>query len=107
MNRRQFLTVAGVATVVGLGKISHPRKVLAQSIISSAHQKVYRGSKDGKLFESLNAGESWAQVADFGEACAIEQIDSSAANGRLTLHLSYQNHSFRLTSADARTWHTS
>lgn len=106
MNRRQFMVLAGAASVIGLGKLAQPNELLAKALVPATRRKIYRGTKDGKLFESFNDGENWNQIANFGEQCAIEQIDMRSLDGRITLHLRYQNHPFRLKSQDGYTWHT-
>ena len=105
MNRRQFLTVATAVTAVGMVRLASPRLVAAKGLTPILRQTLYKGTKDGQLYESVDGGKTWQLVADFGSHCAISQIFMRPGND-LQIKLICAGYSFDLHSKDARVWRT-
>jgi hypothetical protein len=66
--------------------------------------KKYRGTRDGRVLESVDGGRTWQQVASFGSHCAVQAL--SNRQGQLRARIGVQGYSFALISADARLWRT-
>jgi len=106
MNRRQFLTIATATTAFGMLRLAAPSLVTAQgSMPIMRRQRRYRGTKDGKLYESNNGGRAWQLIADFGNHCPVDKIITQK-NGDIVVKLSCAGYSFDLRSKDARIWRT-
>jgi len=100
MNRREFLIVAGAMTAAGiLGVNVDPVAAAAGS------RTVYRGTPEGKLFESTDGGKTWALITDFTSTYAVESA-VMGADGRLAAQLVYWGFNFTLYSRDKITWLT-
>lgn len=66
--------------------------------------KQYRGTRDGRVLESVDGGRTWQQVAYFGSHCAVQTL--SYARGRLRAQIKVAGYPFLLTSDNARVWRT-
>lgn len=109
-SRRDFFKATGLAAA-GLsagGLLLAPavaqgagNTVLAQT---TALGKLYRGTRDGLIFESSDSGQSWQQVANFGSHCAVQAL--SDRRGNLQARIGVGAHGFELASADGRKWYT-
>jgi hypothetical protein len=104
-SRRKFFGVAGLATgalllapVVAQGKSSQ----LTAHV--DAPGKKYRGTRDGRVLESVDGGQTWQQVANFGSHCSVRAL--SAGRGQIQAQIGVAGYKFVLTSTDARVWRT-
>jgi hypothetical protein len=104
-SRRNFIKMAGLtagallltpAAAQGAGNT-----VIAQT---AALGKLYRGTRDGLVFESSDGGKTWRQVANFGSHCAVQAL--SDRRGKLQARIGVGAHGFELASTDAHTWYT-
>ncbi len=100
MNRREFLAVAGSMALAGLLGLKASPVAAAQS-----GRRLYRGTADGKLYESTDAGKSWQLITDFGSIYAIQTI-TPGNNDALTVELIYMGLGFNLHSTDKSIWRT-
>jgi hypothetical protein len=100
MNRREFLTVAGSVALAGLLGLKVSPVAAAQN-----DRMLYRGTMDGKLYESSDGGKSWQLITDFGSIYAIQSI-TPGDNNALTVELGYMGFGFNLHSADKSIWRT-
>ncbi len=105
MNRRQFLSIATAVTAVGMVHLATPRLFATSGLAPILHSTFYRGTKGGKLYESIDRGETWQLIADFGSHCAIDRIVVQK-NGDTVVKLVCAGYIFNLHSKDARVWHT-
>ena len=105
MNRRQFLTVATAVTAVGMMRLATPRLVAAKGITPILRGKLYQGTQDGVLYESVDGGKTWQKIAFFGEHCAIVKTATNR-DGSVSLSLACMSNTFELHSPDARLWRT-
>jgi hypothetical protein len=100
MNRREFLVVTGAVALAGILGIQ------VDSVAAAASPKtLYRGTPDGKLFESTNGGQSWELIADFTSMYAVLSA-AKEADERINVHLSYWGFEFNLYSKDKTIWRT-
>ena len=103
--RRTFLKAAGLtagallltpSSVQGAGNYF--------TAYAQALGKMYRGTRDGLVFESVDGGRSWQQVANFGKHCAIAAI--RGRQKQIQVDVTVQGYYFYLKSTDGRTWYT-
>lgn len=100
MNRREFLVVTGAITVAGVLGIQ------VDPIAAAASNKpLYRGTPDGKLFESTDGGKNWILIADFTPLYAVQSAFKEA-DDRIKVQLNYWGFEFSLYSKDKTLWHT-
>jgi len=104
-SRRRFMQVAGL--VAGAAVLA---PVVAQIVdgasiaYADALGKKYKGTRDGRVYESSDAGKTWQQVANFGSHCAVMAL--AERHSRLQAEIGVAGYGFTLTSIDARVWHT-
>lgn len=103
MNRRSFLigtakVALGVAVAAAL-----PGNVYAEPQ-ARAFGRLYKGTFDGRILESLDNGQTWQRVMNFGPHLVVWQVREKS--GQLYAQIGLQRHSFWLKSADARQWVT-
>jgi len=108
--RRDFLKVmgAGLASAWALSAASAPvtswfgfPQLVAQTAFGSS---LLRGTQDGKVFQSLDQGQTWQLLASFGSHCAVNNL--LTRSGQLYIQLAVAGHTFWLSSTDARSWRT-
>jgi hypothetical protein len=104
-SRRTFFKVAGLAAGALL---LAPRSAQGAGNYFIAHAtafgRQYRGTRDGLVFESIDGGKTWQQVANFGSHCAVQAL--SNRQGQFQAQIGVGAYDFVLTSVDARTWRT-
>ncbi|MBP7998726.1 MAG: hypothetical protein KA314_13925 [Chloroflexi bacterium] len=101
MNRREFLVISGAAALIGmLGIPATP------AAAATGSRPVYRGTPDGKLFESTDGGKTWVLITDFTSVYAVESAVIET-DGRLAAQLVYWGFGFTLYTKDKSTWLTS
>ena len=112
MNRRDFLHSAAtvsLATLVGVG-LPGLRAVTRRESSSGNSGQValssgrFKGTPDGRIFESPDGGKTWQLRADFGAHCAIPEVFES--QGKIYARIMVQGYSFLIKSSDARFWYT-
>ena len=106
-SRRTFLQTAGLAASAAFAASLPTLHVSAagpQAITARLFGRQYRGTSDGYIFESLDDGRSWQQVAKFGPQCAILALNEH--QGTAYAQVGVGAHQFVLTSADAHRWHS-
>ena len=106
MNRRQFLTLATVVTAFEMAQLAVPGLAAAKGPGRLPHRQIlYRGTHDGKLYQSSNRGKTWQLIANFGSNCAVDQI-VVRKNRDLKVKLVCEGHKFDLSSKDIQIWRT-
>jgi hypothetical protein len=109
MERRAFLNLAGAisaATLIPSTALADIAPLSALPVQAVAQGKLFRGSDDGKILVSTNAGESWALHADFGSGYAVQDL-SQDPRGVLRARLSGADARFELAlNAKGNAWVT-
>lgn len=100
MNRREFLVVSGAVTLAGILGIQ-----VTPAAAAAGNKTVYRGTPDGKLFESTDGGKTWQLITDFTPVYAVESA-LMGTDGRLAAQLVYWGFNFTLYTNDKITWLT-
>ena len=106
MNRREFLKLGGAFSAL----LVLPLGPLMQGIDSLATVKMkgltYRGTLDGKVYVSTDAGDTWTLLTDFGAKFSVFSL-SLIPRGRIHARLGFAGHSFGLAWSPAdRAWRT-
>jgi hypothetical protein len=104
-SRRNFMKVAGL-TAGALLLVPAAAQAAGTYIIAqtAALGKMYRGTRDGRVLESIDGGKTWQQVANFGSHCAVQALNDR--RGKLQARIGVGAHGFDLASADGRKWYT-
>jgi hypothetical protein len=105
MNRRSFLFISGSA-VVGLAMLNpQVRDALGlDEVRVHALGRFWKGTREGRLFESRDQGKTWASLMNFGPNCKVLSI--WAKKDELFVQLGIQQYSFQLKSLDGIHWAT-
>lgn len=94
MNRRDFLRISGLLSTAAVLTLTSGS--LAMLPVEAWHRdRLYRGTPDGKIFVSANAGDSWKLLTNFGPEFSIFGLISHAS-GNLHAHLGFQGYGFDL-----------
>jgi photosystem II stability/assembly factor-like uncharacterized protein len=105
LSRRTFLKVAGLtASALLLAPGSAQGAGNYFIVQTEALGRQYRGTRDGLVFESVDGGRNWQQVANFGSHCVVQALHQR--QDQLVAQVGVAGYAFALTSRDARTWHT-
>jgi hypothetical protein len=97
MNRRDFVKNIATLSLGSCLTVNLPTIPQAQ-----AAGKMFKGSAEGQIFESTNGGQTWRPIANFGPACPIVNVFQNGP--QLYAEVGCQNHTFFITSTDARSW---
>jgi hypothetical protein len=111
MNRRDFLketaglSLAGLATLVWpVSQLSALTGQASMTVQAQAKGRLLRGTRDGLILESVDGGQTWQKVANFGKHCSIMAI--RVYQGQIYTEVAVLGYPFTLQSADARLWRT-
>jgi hypothetical protein len=106
MNRREFLKLGGAVSamlVLPLGLIG---KGLASLATLELNGTTYRGTQDGKVYTSTDAGRTWSLLTDFGPDMTVFSL-SAVPRNRIYARLGFAGKSFGLVfSPNEHTWRT-
>ena len=106
MEKRAFLKLAGAVSGAALIPTTVMAGTTSLSIEADALGKRFRGTQDGKILMSGDAGKSWTLHADFGAGFAVKQLTPDARGG-LRARLSGSNTRIDLAlNARADAWMT-
>lgn len=99
MNRRKFLTGIAELSVAGLVTTLWPAYFEAK-----ADGRILKGTAEGQIFESVDGGQSWQLIANFGPDCPILEVFQDY--GQFYVRIGCQEYSFLVQSLDGRNWWT-
>jgi len=106
MNRREFLKLGGVLSamlVLPLGPLGKGSDSLATVELKGT---AYRGTQDGKVYVSADAGQTWKLHTDFGHAFTVFSLTPVPRN-RIYARLGFAGKSFGLVlSLNEHIWRT-
>ena len=106
MNRRDFLKLGGVISAAALVGFVPLGSLASIPVEAWSDDKLYRGTSDGKVYVSSNAGKSWQLHTNFGSEFSISAL-TPHHTGPLHAQLEYQGHSFELALAlNKKNWKT-
>ena len=104
MDRRDFLRgAAGASLAIGLATLLPGMQASARGAQPAVVTARFRGSSDGRIYESTDKGATWQPRANFGVHCAITEVHER--DGKVFAKVVVQGHAFTLQSADGRRWH--
>ncbi len=107
MDRRNFLKgMLGGIGIVALPSLltGAPLRAPKRFVEATVFGRLFRGTRDGRILESLDGGKTWNLIADFGEHCSILAIFEH--NGEIYTEVGILGYSFFLRSPDALVWRT-
>ncbi len=111
LNRRDFLKVMAQISTTGLtlallaglpARMS--LNVSPAPVQAEALGRKFRGTSDGRVFESLDGGRTWQLIANFGEHCSI--LTLFERQSQVYAQIGVQGYSFLVRSPNARLWYT-
>ena len=104
ISRRAFLKTLG-AGLMAAGALSGGWFLaLQQPVQISFGERIMRGTPGGKISQSLDQGQTWQPLVNFGPQCSVASLH--VLDRQIYARLVVAGHPFWLTSADARTWQT-
>ena len=111
LNRRDFLKVMAQISTAGLTLATLAELPTRMSLDVSpapvqaeALGRKFRGTSDGRVFESLDGGKTWQLIANFGKHCSI--LTLVERQGQIYAQIGVQGYRFLLRSPNARRWYT-
>ena len=108
MDRRSFLIGIAKVTLSGIAVAALPGSLVAAvraaNPETTALGRLFRGTRDGRVLESLDNGKTWQRRTNFGQHCSILALRERG--GQLYVQVGVQRYSFYLRSSDAHTWYT-
>ena len=74
MNRREFLVFSGFTGFVLMTHLSGGGRLLQIPVEVEYQGKLFRGTRNGKIYSSNDGGKFWTLHSDLGNQCAIEKL---------------------------------
>jgi hypothetical protein len=106
MNRRNFLMAGGVLAAALVVQLNARGDARSSSVEAGAQGKVYRGTADGRILVSADAGQTWTLHTAFGREFAVQGLSGDGGE-QVRATLRYRGHAFGLRlAADGRRWLT-
>ncbi len=104
--RRDFLKLSGLFSAAVLAGAGTALEMKARSVEVELRGKYYRGTSDGKIFVSEDAGKTWVLHTQFGSHLSVSHLYVDFRQ-RLVAVLDCQGYDFKLRMAsDLRSWRT-
>jgi hypothetical protein len=104
MNRREFLKVGGTLSTALIFFSSPFKGFVPKATLSVAGGKSYRGTANGEVHVSEDAGRTWRLHTRFGREYTILDV-FPGRNGQIYLIAGYKGRSFHLSLAlDEKFW---
>src|SRR5512141_302262 len=111
LSRRDFLKGIMQVSLTGLAAVTLPQILMGIKLDApSANTQVdvlgrkLRGTFDGLILESVDGGNTWQRIANFGNHCSVWTIHEH--QGQIYARIGVKGYQFTLRSTDARKWHT-
>lgn len=106
MNRRDFLKVGLVVSATVLAPLNVTGSLAGPLTEVRYGDQLYRGTSDGKIYVSEDAGQAWTLHTSFGPDLSIQHLWVNLW-GQLQTRLGIAGHSFELELAkDNKLWRT-
>ena len=106
MNRRDFLKLGGVVSTVMLVGSQLAVSLADRLVEAQVGDLIYRGTHDGKVYLSEDAGETWQIHTNFGDEYSI--VDMAAdSHQNLQAEVGFGGYRFQLTlDPNGKIWRT-
>ena len=104
MSRRAFLVALG-AGLAAAGSLSGGWIFSTlRPVQVDLGNRLVRGTSAGVISQSLDQGQTWQRLANFGTHCGVTSLRQ--LTGLIYARLVVAGHAFWLSSTDAKTWRT-
>jgi hypothetical protein len=103
LTRREFLKVAGISTSI---LASYPIIKHAINLFPEIRfgERIFRGTFDGIIQSSLNDGQTWEKMMNFGSH--IQVVDFKIDRDLLIADLKLGHNGFQVVTQDGHIWKT-
>src|SRR6266540_4313229 len=106
MVRRDFLKLSGLLSAAVFMQFNSLGKAVSLPVEVESQGKFYRGTPDGKIYVSANAGKNWQLHTNFGSGFPVLSLTADFW-GQVRAQLGFESHSFELALAqNGQTWRT-
>jgi hypothetical protein len=106
MYRRDFLKLGGLFSAAVMIRFNSLAKAVSFPVEVEAQGKLFRGTSDGKIYISADAGKSWQLQTNFGADVAILDLRTNFW-GQLQTQLETAGYNFELVLAQTgKGWKT-
>lgn len=106
MYRRDFLKLSGMLSAAVFMQFNPLGKAASLPVEVESQGKYYRGTSDGKIYVSANAGKDWQLHTNFGSGFSVHNLAADFW-GQVHAQLGFESHSFELALAqNGTTWRT-
>lgn len=107
MDRRDFLKLSGLLSAAVFMPLNSLPKAVSFPLEVEAQGKRFRGTSDGKIYVSGDAGESWRLHTNFGSEVSIQDLSINLW-GQVRAQLGFADHSFEMILVQTgKGWKTS
>ncbi len=104
--RRDFLKISGLFSAAVIAGAGSALELKAKSVETELQGKFYRGTSDGKILVSDDAGKSWTLHTQFGSHLSVSHLYVDFRK-RLVAVLDCQGYDFKLAmQRNSRAWRT-
>ena len=106
MLRREFLKLSGLLSAALLVQVNPSGTRIPSPVEVESQGKLYRGTPDGKIYISENAGRNWQLHTNFGSQYDISSLSSSRP-GQVYARLAFAGHFFEIVlGQNNKIWRT-
>ena len=106
MDRRDFLKLGGLFSAALFAQFNPLGSFTIQPVEVQSHGKLYRGTIDGKILLSTNAGKTWQIHTNFGTGCTITHLFLDRLEN-VRARLKFTGYPFELAlTQDGKAWKT-
>jgi hypothetical protein len=104
ISRRTFLKTVGAGLAAAGGLSAGWFFTLPRSAQIDLGNRLLRGTPNGLISQSLDQGQTWQSLANFGATCSVDSF--TTFKGKIYAKMIVAGHAFWLSSSDAKTWRT-
>ncbi len=106
MYRRDFLIAGLLFSIALIFRFTSRVQFQSASLEVESQGRLYRGTSDGKVLVSVDAGKSWQLHTDFGPIYVVRNMGTNL-QGLVLARLRFNEHSFELAlGQNGKTWRT-
>jgi hypothetical protein len=106
INRRDFLKFSSLLSTVFIVQTHPLGKKISSHVEVEAQGMIYRGTNEGHILVSHDAGRTWQNHLKLGRECSIEELFLDRTN-RIRAQVGFAGHSFDLVLSDnGSSWQT-